>query len=153
MVDNLLHHANHNNVKSKEADYEAIWPCSAWAPTDIIKHTFAATTQYACNSYQLPFCKHFCSHFPALNVDQCCELVATNTVFSDTPAIDDGSTCAQIFVGCNSLVAEVYGMKSEKQFVNTLEDNIQKRGAMEKLISDWAQLEISTKVHDILQAL
>ena len=64
-----------------------------------------------------------------------------------------GSTSSQIFVGCNSLVADVYGMKSEKQFVNTLEDNIQKGGAMEKLISDWAQLEISAKVHDILRAL
>ncbi len=74
-------------------------------------------------------------------------------VFSDTPAIDDGSTCAQIFVEHNSLVADVYGMKSEKQCVNTLEDNIQKRGAMDKLISDWAQLKISAKVHDVLQAL
>jgi len=44
-------------------------------------------------------------------------------------------------------------MKSEKQFANTLEDNIHKWGTMEKLISDWAQLAISAKVHVFLQAL
>jgi hypothetical protein len=36
-------------------------------------------------------------------------------------------------------VADVYGMKSEKQLVNTLEDNIHEQGAMKFLISDSAQ--------------
>jgi hypothetical protein len=44
-------------------------------------------------------------------------------------------------------------MKSDKQFVNTLEDNIRRRGAPTKLISDRAQVEISAKVKDILHAL
>lgn len=79
--------------------------------------------------------------------------MATDTIFSDTPAIDDGSTSAQLFVGRNSLVTDVYGMKSLKQFVNTLEDNVRKRGAMDKLISDRAQLEISGRVHDFLRSL
>jgi len=78
--------------------------------------------------------------------------VATDTVYSDTPAIDDGATCAQVFVGRDTLVADVYGMKSDKQFVDTLEDNIHKRGAMDKLISDSAQVEISNKVKDFLHA-
>jgi hypothetical protein len=34
-------------------------------------------------------------------------------------------------------------MSNDKQFINTLEDNIRYRGAMDKLISDRAQLEIS----------
>ena len=33
------------------------------------------------------------------------------------------------------LVADVYPMKSGKQFVNTLEDNIRRRGAMDKLLT------------------
>ena len=41
-------------------------------------------------------------------------------------------------------------MKTEKQFVNTLQDIIQIRRAPTKLISDSAQVEISNKVHDIL---
>ena len=41
-------------------------------------------------------------------------------------------------------------MKSGKQFVNTLEDNIRQKGAMDKLLSDSAKTEISNKVTDIL---
>jgi len=91
--------------------------------------------------------------FPALNVHRCQEPVATDTVYADTPAIDDGSTCAQIFVGRESLVTDVYGMKINKEFLNTLEDNIRCQGAMDKLISDRAQVETSKKVQDILRAL
>ena len=42
-------------------------------------------------------------------------------------------------------------MHSSKQFVNTLEDNIRFRGAISKLISDYAQVETSNKVKDILR--
>jgi hypothetical protein len=81
------------------------------------------------------------------------EPVATDTVFSDTPAIDGGETAAQIFVGTKSFVTDVKGMKSESQFVNTLEDNIHCRGAPTKLISDRVQVKISNKVKDILHTL
>ena len=50
----------------------------------------------------------------------------------------------------DSLVADVYPMISGKQFVNILEDNIRRRGAMDKLLSDSAKTEISKKVMDIL---
>ena len=43
-------------------------------------------------------------------------------------------------------------MKSNSDFVSTLEDNIRSRGAMDKLLSDRAQEEISKKVKDILRA-
>ena len=43
-------------------------------------------------------------------------------------------------------------MKSGKQFVNTLGDNIRRRGAMDKLLSHSAKTEISNKVMDILRA-
>ena len=43
-------------------------------------------------------------------------------------------------------------MHTEKQFPNTLEDNIRTRGAMEKLISDSAQVEKSVRVKDILRS-
>lgn len=52
------------------------------------------------------------------------EDVATNTVFSDVPAIGGGETSAQIFVGRDSLVIDAYGLKSDKEFVNTLQDNV-----------------------------
>ena len=43
-------------------------------------------------------------------------------------------------------------MRSGKQFINTLEDNIYRHSAMDKLISDSAKNEISHKVKDILRA-
>jgi hypothetical protein len=56
-------------------------------------------------------------------------------------------------VGRTSLVADVYGIKTNKEFVNTLEDNIRERGAMDKLISGCARAETSTRIKDILRAL
>ena len=56
------------------------------------------------------------------------------------------------FVGKESLVSDIYPMMLGKQFVNTLEDNICRHGAMDKLISDSAKNEISHKVKDILRA-
>ena len=80
--------------------------------------------------------KHFKSHNPVFNIPRRSEAVATDTIFSDTPAVDDGSTMAQFFCGCDTLVCDAYGIKSTKQFINTLSDNIRKRGAMDTLISD-----------------
>ena len=63
---------------------------------------------------------HFKSRNPVFNILRRNEPVATDTVFSDTPAIHDGSTMAQFFVGKDSLVSDAYGLKSQKQFINTL---------------------------------
>ena len=94
--------------------------------------------------------RHLKSGNPGLNVPRRHEPVATDTIFSDTPAVDSGVKQAQVSVGRDSLVADVYPMKSGKQFVNTLEDNIRRRGAMDKLFGDSAKTEISKKVMDIL---
>ena len=64
-----------------------------------------------------------------------------------------GSKCAQEFVGTKTLLADVHGMKSDKQLVNSLEDNIRKRGAMDELTSDSSQCEIIIRVKDVLRAL
>ena len=68
--------------------------------------------------------KYFKSRFPAFNIPRRNEAVATDTIFSDTHTIDSGVTMAQIFVGKESLVSDVYPMQFSKQFVNTLEDTI-----------------------------
>ena len=99
-----------------------------------------------------PMKKHVKSRNPALNIPRRHEAVATDTVFSDTPAVDSGVKQAQVFVGRDTLVADGYPMKSGKQFVHTLEDNIRRQGAMDKLLSDSAKTEISNKVMDILRA-
>ena len=144
--------ANEHTVTSKEPDYEALRPYFLFASADVIKRTFKATTQFARMPVGNTLRNTFKTPFPACNVLRRNEPVATDTVFSDVPAVDGGETCAQIYVGRNTLVTDVYGMKSEKQFVNTLEDNIRKRGAMDKLISDRAQVEVGKRCNDILRA-
>ena len=86
------------------------------------------------------------------NVDRRHEPVATDTISSTVLALG-GYKYAQIFVGRKSCVVDVYPMKSSKEFVNTLQDVIRQRGAMDKLISDRASVEISKQVLDILRAL
>ena len=66
--------------------------------------------------------------------------------------MDSGVKQAQLFVGKESLVSDIYPMMSGKQFVNTLEDNIHRCSAMDKLISELAKIQISHKVKNILRA-
>ena len=140
-------------LNKKSPDYESLRPFFLNATADVIKRTFAATTQYArTNIGGIQLKKTFKTPFPACNIHRRNEAVATDTIYSDTPAIDDGSKIAQLYVGRSTLVTDVYGIKTEKQFVNTLEDNIRKRGAMDKLISDRAQVEVSGRVLDILRS-
>jgi hypothetical protein len=124
-----------------------------WLSPDLIKKTFMHTTQFA----QLPTgttlkCA-FKSPNPALNVTRHNEPVACDIVYANVPAIDDGSIAAVIFVQTDSQVTDVYGIKTDKQFVNTLEDNITYCGAPHTLISDSAQVIIGNKVQDILCTL
>ena len=142
-----------HDVKTQERDYGALQRLFGWLPTDIIKRTFKATTQYARMPTSTVMKKHYKSQYPALNVKRRDEAVATDTVFADTPAVDDGSTAAQLFVGTESMMTDVYGVKTDKEFVNTLEDNVRLRGAPTRIISDRAQAEIGKRVKDILRTL
>ena len=101
-------------VTPKKEDYSLFRKNFGWAPIKIIEKTFENTTQYGRYVRQDDvLLKHFKSRFPALNVRRRHEEVATDTVFLDTPAVDDGAKCAQLFVGRQSLFADAYGMKTD----------------------------------------
>ena len=68
--------------------------------------------------------EHFKSRNSVFNIPRRNEPVATDTVFSDTPAIHYGGAMAQFFVGKDTFICDAYGIKSQKQFINTLYDNI-----------------------------
>jgi len=146
-----VYKSNAHKIKAHAPDYKALCPMFGWLPLDIIQHTFEVTTQYACLPMSTLLKKRYKSPFPALNVHRHDEPIATDTIYSDTPVIDSGATIAQVFVGMESLVMDVYSMKTDKQFVNTLEDQIQEWGAPNRLISNHTQVEISNKVKEILQ--
>ena len=140
-------------VSSKEPDFNLLRPLFGWLSPDIIKSTFSSTTQYGRLPTGTLLKNSYKSANPALNVHRRNESVACDFVYADVPAVDDGATSAVLFVGTDTMVTDVYGVKTDKQFVNTLEDNIRERGAPNKLISDRAQVEISNKVEEILRTL
>ena len=134
-------------------DPEKLRPFFAFLPTEVVERTMQLTTQYARIPVSDVMHRYYKSPYPALNVPRRDEDLLTDVVYSDTPAIDDGSTSAAIYSGKKSHVMDVYGMKTDKQFVNTLEDIIRERGAPNRLLSDHAILIRSSRILDILRAL
>ena len=146
--------ANLHQGSSQEPDWNALRPFFAWTSPSSIQDTFNVTTRHGTAPHTQDYIKkHFKSRNPVFNIPRRSEAVATDTIFSDTPAVDDGSTMAQFFCGRDTLVCDAYGIKSTKQFINTLSDNIRKRGAMDTLISDGGKYEISKRVTDLLRSL
>ena len=110
-------------VKHEAPDYEKFRPYFGWVNVDTVQKTMEQSTQWGVSlPNTFPMKGHLKYRNPALNVPRRHEAVATDTVFSDTPAVDSGVKQAQVFVGRDTLVADAYPMKSGKQFVNTLED-------------------------------
>ena len=142
-----------HRVKPGERDWETLRHFFGWASIDVVEKTFQVMTQMGRLSNAINLKKHYRSPNPTLNVRRHQEPVPMDYVYADVPTVDDGSMGAQIFVGTESEVCDAQGLKSPKQFVNSLEDNIRKRGAMDKLLSDRAQTEIGTWAQDILRAL
>jgi hypothetical protein len=136
-----------------ERDLDRLRPYFLFAKPEVIDKTYRHTTQWA---RRLP--QHgntirntFKSPFPMYNVHRRNEAVATDTIESTITAID-GVRGAQIFVGRETYVIDVFPITSKSEFRDTLEDVIRKRGAMNKLISDGGSNEVSEQVKTILRA-
>ena len=143
-----------NEQRPSRKQYEKYKDYFLHVPLNVIQKTFDATTQFARSGWITGHIRNTIkAPFPAMNVIRRNESVATDTIFSDTPAVDDGSTCAQIFVGLNTKFCSAIGMKSDSQFVHALQDTIRKHGAMDQLVTDGGNALISHKVHDVLRHL
>jgi len=81
-------------ILTTDPNYKSLCPYFGWLPTDIVKLTFRNTTQFARTTVSTILKKHYKSPYPAMNVLRRDEPVATDTVYSDTPAINDGSKSA-----------------------------------------------------------
>ena len=149
-----LTHAYMHDSNPAEEDWKSLRPYFGWQSEQVIKNTYQVTSRFGGTIPQHDnLKKHFKSRNPVFNIPRRNEAVATDTIFSDTPAINDGSTMAQFFIGRDTLVCDAYGIKTQKQFINTLYDNIRSRGAMTTLITDGGRYEISKKVADLLRNL
>jgi hypothetical protein len=104
---------------------EALRQFFALLPADIVDRTLKQTTQYARVPMGDVMKRFYKSPYPThIVVARRNEDLLTDVVYSDTPAIDNGSTRAAVFSGRTShvLLDVDYGKKTDKQFVNTLKD-------------------------------
>ena len=140
----------------KPRDLESIKRFLPGANLQTIKKTLEATTQYgsrgALGGNTLR--QQVQSSNPALNIPRRNEDVATDTLCSNTPAVDDGSTACQFFIGRISKFRTVVPLgKSDKNYPLALMEVIRKYGAMNRIISDGAKAELSSRVKDICRTL
>ena len=146
--------ANLHQSSPQEPDWNTQRLFLAWTSLSSIKDTFNVTTRHGtAPNIQDYIKKHFKPCNPVFSIPRCSEAVATDIIFSDTAAVDDGSTMAQFFCGHDTLVCDAYGIKSTKEFINILSDKIRKWGAMDTLISDGGKYDISKGVTDFLHSL
>jgi hypothetical protein len=137
-----------HKITPAQHDFNRIKPNFGFAPYKRIQKKIEQTTQFCRLDARLPLRKHFKSRFPAANVPRRNEIVATDTLFSDVPAHDDGisrhggATMAQLFSGTSSLLTAIFPMKSEFEMPGTLLDFIHKLGAPNALFSDNAKCKL-----------
>ena len=90
---------NLHQSSPQEPDWNALRPFFAWTSPSSIKDTFNVTTRHGTAPHTQNYIKkHFKYRNPVFNIPRHSEAVATDTIFSDTPAVDDGSTMAQFFL-------------------------------------------------------
>lgn len=90
---------------------------------------------------RLPFRRHLKARYPELNRPRLRETFATDTFFSSVKALG-GYLCMQLFVGVSSRFTATYGMHTESQGPQALEDFIRDYGAPFVIRSDNAKMEI-----------
>ena len=150
--DSHPHVTNSSTTVKKHPDYSKLQPFFSWLPSKVIKKTFETTMQHSRTPASAILQQHYKSPFPVLNVHRRNESVDTDTVYFNAPTIDDRHAATQIFLGAKTMLTDVYEMKTDRDFMSKLSNNTRQRGAMNKLIRDRAQAEISNKVKDLLRA-
>jgi len=112
-------------------DYNNMCPYFAWQSTDIIEATFKNSTQYGFmpTSSNSNLFKRYRSPNPGANIPRLYDGVMTNSICSDTPAIDGGKTVGQCFFGRRSKFNHAEKMKTTKSYLRALQACIQQWGA------------------------
>ena len=77
-----------HQIKSEIPEFDKYRPWFGWVNVDMIKETSKHTTQWGASATTFPMKRHLKSRNPALNIPRRHEAVATDTVNSDTPAVD-----------------------------------------------------------------
>eukprot|EP00957_Ditylum_brightwellii_P015994 1204976-Ditylum_brightwellii.AAC.1 len=98
----------------------------------------------------LPFRQHNKSRTPQLNIPRLSETFDTDTLFSSEVGLG-GIICAQLFVGTQSKLTKVFGMRTESEGPQAFEDFIRENGAPYALHSNNAKMQTGKSFKSILQ--
>jgi hypothetical protein len=143
--------------KPSRIDHEQYQRHFCGVPVEVIKKTFENTTQMGRKAAVkgVKLWKQHKAPNPALNIPRRNESVATDTIYGPgCPAVDDGSTAAQLFIGRKSGFSAPEGLgHTDKRYPSALMNHIRKYGAMDQIISDNAKAQISRRVEEILNML
>ena len=139
---------------AKQADVSEYRRFFPGVTDETIKRTFKATTQYGSKGAVkgTTLRNQHVSPNPILNIPRRNEDVATDTIYGSVPAVDDGSTAAQIFIGRTSRYRTLRPAgTSDASYARNLMDEIRKLGAMNRIDSDNAKAQVSKRVKDIMR--
>ena len=138
-------------VKTTTRDYEQYRRLLGWIPVETVRKTFEATTQLAkVVPLRLPLRRHIKSRFPQLNCRRLSETYATDTLFSSEDALG-GIRCAQLYVGLKSMFIAIYGMHSETEGPDTLDDFVREFGAPHGLRNDNSKMQLGNNFRNVLR--
>ena len=111
-----------------------------FASKDVFHKTFQEITQYERSGWiKGLITQTHKAPFHALNISHVNETVVTDTIYGVTPAIKNGSMCAQFYVEVYTKFFSAYGVITDGQFINTFLDVIRKNGEMHTLITYGAK--------------
>ena len=118
--------------------HEAIQPFFAWIPVDRVQKTFERTTQFMPMSSSTYLRKQHQSANHVANMFFCGEADATDTIFSDTPAVDGGQTAAHIFSGRHSKLTSIHPLRDtgEEEIFGAFQDRVHWHGSLNEVIVD-----------------
>ena len=108
------------------------------------------TTSLAKLDSRLPLRRHIKAQFPQLKYKRLTETYCTDTLFASVKSLE-GYTCAQLFVGKESKYTKVYGMRTESQGCDTLQDFIRDVGSPYNIHNNNSKMQTSKVWHEILR--
>ena len=110
-----IFHTHLHESNNAEQDWKSQRPYFGWQSEQVIQDTYRVRSRFGGTiPHHAYLKKHFKSRNAVFNIPRRNEPVGTDTIFSDIPAINDGSTMAQFFVGKHTLVCDAYQIKSQK---------------------------------------
>ena len=140
-------------IKKIEYDSPGNIPLAEWrkrlafAPEDVVRKTFLATTQLATNveaENRVSGRRHFKSRFNYLKEKRINDIFHSDTFFP-TIRTNSGDTCSQLFIGRNTDFMKVYPLKKESHSFRALQDFSRSVGLPKGIKTDNATAETGSK--------